>query len=181
MTDMSIRRAALLFLITGLAATSASAAPRSRDVSWGKPGVEYDQYRLDAAQCAIRALDLDISQAEPTRILVYASRALETADNAWGVTIGNPAVPTGHPSLLVLARAERQFERIAEIQQATLDQCLVERGYQPFRLTGEQRRQLRRLPEGSPERRAFLHGLAADPAVLGRQRLDTTSPVPPQG
>lgn len=178
---MSMKRVAFLVLASALAAASASAAPRSSDVSWGKPEVAMDQYRLDAAQCAIRALDLDISEAEPTRILIYASRALETADNSWGVTIGFPSRPTGYPALLVLARVDRQFERIAELQQGTLNACLAERGYQPFRLSREQRRHLRRLREGSTERRAYLHSLGSDPSVLRRQGLGTDLPMTPQG
>ena len=49
--------------------------------------------------------------------------------------------------------------------------CLRERGYRQFRLTDDQRRQLRRLRHGTDERRAFLHSLASNPRVLEAQGL----------
>jgi len=52
-----------------------------------------------------------------------------------------------------------------------LRSCLVNRGYVEFRLTPEQRKQLAALPEGSDERRQFLHKLGSDPEVLKANRV----------
>jgi hypothetical protein len=50
------------------------------------------------------------------------------------------------------------------------EQCLMQRGYSKFRLTDEQRKRLSKLRAGSDERRAYLYGLASDPAVLQSQK-----------
>jgi len=62
---------------------------------------------------------------------------------------------------------------------ALVGECLRKRGYVQFRLTEEQSAGLAKLQKGSDERRAYLHGLAADPAVLKAQALPATSSQEP--
>ena len=177
---MPMKRAAFLVLACGLAAASASAATRANETSWGKAGVSLEDYAIDGGLCAYQAMMLDVSDTREARRLVAATRRLEHIEASWGL-------PGSHNSLLdhrrtvEAVRPERIFERIAELQQQTLDHCLVERGYRQFRLTDEQQRQLRRLAQGSPERRSFLHSLAANPSVLRSQALETPPLAPPQG
>ena len=68
-------------------------------------------------------------------------------------------------------RAERQIRNLSDLQYETLSNCLRQLGYRQFRLTRDQQRQLRRLDRGSDERRAYLHSLGSDAAVLERQGL----------
>jgi hypothetical protein len=76
----------------------------------------------------------------------------------------NEALMNAHYNEMVRRRQEEAARR------AVVDGCLVERGYQQFQLTAEQQAHLSELEEGSGERRAYLHQLAADPAVLSPQR-----------
>ena len=44
------------------ASTSAGAASRDIETSWGKPGVSLHDYQLDASICANEALKLDVAE-----------------------------------------------------------------------------------------------------------------------
>lgn len=162
------------------AAAGAATAQTHRDIetSWGKAGVSLTQYRLDAGVCAAEAISLDVSATPAAKRMVLASRALDTAySTAWmynpsaagGNYLGNP----WHEVARVrgMYRVEENFEQVRGLQLTALADCLSGRGYRRFRLTDEQRRQVRRLPMGSQRRRAFLHGLASDADVLARQAL----------
>ena len=56
-------------------------------------------------------------------------------------------------------------------QKMVIEQCLASRGYRQFKLTPEQAAHLAKLPEGSAERRTYLHSLGSDPAVMAAQSL----------
>lgn len=158
---------------------SATAASPTRDIekSWGKPGVSMAEYRLDASICASEAMAMDISQTEPARRLVKASRKLDTIyesasmynPGAAGIMFGNPYHEV--PSVLRAYRVGEGFEQIRSWQIAVLEGCLRGLGYRPFALTEDQRRQLRKLPLRTDRRHAYLHSLASDPTVLSRQAL----------
>jgi hypothetical protein len=62
---------------------------------------------------------------------------------------------------------------VVEQLQATVDACLVGKGYSKFRLTGAQMARLRRLPRDSAERQAFLYDLGSDARVLSSQAVTT--------
>ena len=110
-----------------------------------------------------------------------AEAATETGKNSGGA----PAAPSASPistsgSLyrdgadpdMVQRAATQQRSREMAVQRArgmTLKTCLVERGYQEFALTPEQRQHLATLPPGSDERREYLYKLGTDPAVLKAQ------------
>ena len=177
---MPIKRALLPVLACGLAAASATAATRTNDTSWGKPGVSLEEYAIDAGVCAYHATMLDVSDTREARRLIAATRRLEHIEASWGLP-GAGSVAIEHRRTVEAVQPERIFERVAELQQQVLDNCLAERGYRQFRLTDEQQRQLRRLEPGSLERRTYLHRLGSDSAVLSRQRLDAPPLVPPQG
>src|SRR6476646_7611774 len=73
--DMRILFAVSLF--AAVVASPATSAPAPSE-SWGKTGVTYDQYRLDAFECSSEGYNFDISQTEGAQAFVYASRRLET-------------------------------------------------------------------------------------------------------
>jgi len=73
---------------------------------------------------------------------------------------------------MVQRAATQQRTRDMAIQRArvmALKTCLVDRGYQEFQLTAEQRQHLATLPQGSDERRDYLYKLGTDPAVFKAQ------------
>jgi hypothetical protein len=166
---------ALLVAACGVATTADAQTRRQNySVTWGKAGVSLDEYRADSIACASEAYYLDVSNTTAAQRLVAASRQLQTIEDTrprptrmdeaigYGADIGNTI---NH------YRPDRQFEAIEEIQQQSLDSCLIHRGYHQFRLTESQQQHLRRLDRGSDQRRLYLHSLATDAEVLRQQSL----------
>jgi hypothetical protein len=165
--------------LLGLAATLAGAAPAPED-SWGKGGVSLAQYRQDAIDCAVQGYSLDISKTEDAQEFVRATRELESIPG--GMIVQNIGSSPATNSVDVVSwagiqqhivdsiRPEERFKNIKAMQVAATDQCLISRGYSKFRLTDDQRRQLKHLKFGSDQRRVYLYSLATNPAVLQSQR-----------
>jgi hypothetical protein len=149
-----------LFLV---AATSVSAAPAPPE-SWGKVG--YEQYRLDALECSSEGYDLDISKTEDAKAFVSASRRLESE-------IGSGVDPYTYQTIVNSVRPGARFRSINQLQQSTVDHCLVSRGYSKFRLTNQQQSGLKKLKTGSVERHMYLFKLGSDPNVLTSQSVAT--------
>jgi hypothetical protein len=156
-----------------------AAAPKPID-SWGKAGVDLETYRNDSLECGLLGYYADVSQTEQAQAFVRATRQMEGADNT---NYAAPSASAAQAMDMTIVQA-RQYEqirrsirperRISELKtgmEAVVQDCLRERGYVQFRLTDEQREALADLRNGSDERRAFLHGLASDPAVLDSQKL----------
>lgn len=174
----------LAIMAAALLTTSAGArmVTAGQDRSWGKAGVSLAQYRADGIACAREAAATDLAKTDPARALVIATRLLEsdpsaapppTVDPIAGATAGVDAIgAAGTAASTVRAIGpERQILKAGDIMKARLEACLARAGYVKFRLTGEQRRRLRSLKEGSEERRTYLHSLARDPIVLAQQRV----------
>ena len=119
--------------------------PSDPDVSWGKPGVSYAEYRQDALYCASYGV-------------VYAMNAPDWAFNRtqslWD------ALNMRYPN--------SDFRRLG---QRDIERCLDQRGYSKFRLTPEEAAHLATLQPGSDERRHYLHALASDATVLISQKF----------
>lgn len=171
----TFRICALALAATALASAPAHAADAPR-FAWGKAGVSYDQYREEAYQCALVGLGTDIADTEPVERLRSASRQMEALESRQGA--GNSADPVAAgvqyaqdvEAVRNSARAEQQVEAVKKILFSTMQQCMIQHGYTRFALTEEQRSEIARFEDGSPERRAFLHKLASDAAVLEQQK-----------
>jgi hypothetical protein len=146
-----------------VAATSVFAAPAPPE-SWGKVDVSYEQYRLDALECSSEGYDLDISKTEDAKAFVSASRRLETE-------IGSGVDPISYQTIVNSVRPGVRFRSIKQLQQSTVDHCLVSRGYLKFRLSGQQQSGLRKVKVGSVERHMYLYKLGSDPNVLTSQSV----------
>lgn len=157
-----------IVLLACLAAAPALAATRVPRYSWGKPGVSFDQYRLDAARCTADGYFRDISGTDAAKAFVRGSRELDDATQS-----GFSGDPYDYANQLerikMSVQPDRQMHAIALLQQKTVDACLVAHGYRRFHLSEEQRHALGKLAVGSAGRRAYLHRLASDPAVLVAQ------------
>ena len=156
------------------ASTSAGAASRDIETSWGKPGVSLHDYQLDASICANEALKLDVAEHPATKQLIRASHLLDSAYDQVGRLPPNAAgaiagVGPDTNWLRDVYRVDQNFYRIKGMMLDVLEGCLTGLGYKEFALTGEQRARLGKLPRGSQQRRAYLHILASDPNVLSRQ------------
>lgn len=146
-----------------MAATSAAAAPAPSE-SWGKAGVSYDQYRLDAFECSSEGYNFDISKTEAAQAFVTASRRLETE-------IGAGVDPYSYQTIVNNARPDMHLRDIKHVQLSVVQQCLVKRGYTKFRLNDQQRDGLKKLKVGSDDRHMYLYKLGADPNVLSSQAV----------
>ena len=157
--------AALVLGISLVAPGPSQAATRrinaGQQNSWGKAGVSLEQYWIDSAECAHMAAETDLEGTPPADALVVASRRMDNFYNYDDVA-----------NALRLAALEYQWRRAAEIMEAELEGCLMERGYVKFRLTDEQNRKLKKLRVGTLERRQYLHSLASDPDVLAAQAIE---------
>ena len=162
-------------------ATPAIAAPAPKE-SWGKAGITLAQYRQDALDCGLHGYYTDISKTEDARAFVQASRQLDavtngaSAPNTTGASATGPASTDSIDQMVRYAnqqqrivenvRPNERFRSIKQMLQSRTEHCLAGRGYAKFRLTDDQRRELRHLKFGSEERRNYLYRLASDPAVL---------------
>lgn len=170
----------LLAIAAMLGAGPAAAQPRPVD-SWGRAGVDYETYRNDSLECGLVGYYADVSGTAEAQAFVSASRQLESIDNP------NYAAPNASATDIAALGAEqaRRYEQIRRSirpeqkmralkngLEAVVADCLRERGYVEFRLTEAQREALSHLARGSDERRAFLHSLASDPAVIEAQGLE---------
>lgn len=182
-----------------LLATPAAAAPKPVD-SWGKAGVDLETYRNDALECGLIGHYADVSQTEQARMFVRATRQMESVDSTSFVPPGgettnyapaspggaarNYPLPSASPAMTMMVdralqyeqirrgiRPERRMDELKQGMVSVVELCLQDRGYVQFRLTDEQRETLSDLDKGSDERRAFLHRLASNPAVLEAQAL----------
>jgi hypothetical protein len=179
-----------LFMIPLLALilpASANSAP-APDESWGKAGVSLAQYRQDALDCALKGHYLDISKTDDAKAFVKASRELDaitTGASAPAVAgangMGSSTTDSSVDQMVEYAnqqqhivesvRPDQRFHSIKRMLVDRTSQCLASRGYSKFRLTDEQRRQLRKLKFGSEERRVYLYNLGSNPAVLQSQSV----------
>ena len=165
-------------------ATAAASAPAPQE-SWGKAGISLAQYRQDALECGLQGYYTDISKTDDAKAFVQASRQLDAVTNGASApnTIGGSATgPASTDSIDQMVRYANQQQRIVEnvrpnqrfrtikqMLQSRTEHCLAGRGYSKFRLTDDQRHELRHLKFGSEQRRDYLYRLASDPAVLQTQ------------
>jgi len=166
--------------------SSAALAAHAEEFSWGKSGISVEQYRSDAISCGRLGYYMDVSNTEAAHVFKDATGQL-TANEGPLASIAMIAGSSGSVgerqsaitqltnvvvSSARIVEATRPKERMADVgklMQSKVDSCLTERGYVRFRLTDEQRKRLGHLHLGSPERHAFLFGLATDPRVLAAQ------------
>jgi hypothetical protein len=174
---------ALVAMAAFAGAASAANAPRT---SWGKAGISFDDYRSDATYCLREAAGMDLTGTEPANALVLASRRMATGQtNDYSPTVGGasatapPTTNSGFDPAIeaanrmqqerMAARPDLRIRQAHDIMQRRLAHCLAGRGYRRFRLTDDQRRELRRYPERAAERQTYLYRLASDPQILAAQ------------
>ena len=153
----------LIAIAAGAGLGGAATGATRPTLSWGKPGVTYEDYRADATNCLRAAAATDLTGTEPAEALVLASRRIETAMNSDPWTVAQ---------VTEMARPDLSIRQARDIIQERLNQCLIAHGYRRFALTDTQRRQLRHFSMRQPERQAYLHSLASDPQILASQSVE---------
>ncbi|HEY1604660.1 MAG TPA: hypothetical protein VGF77_03595 [Allosphingosinicella sp.] len=158
----------VLFATAALAlapfALAGVASPAAAKDSWGKANVGFAEYRIDADQCSNAAFDANLWMG-PIDHVIHATMKLQT-------------------DIYMLAFSRQIMIHgvtvtIADQLQNSVDRCLIDRGYTRFHLTEAQDRRLSHFHHGTMERAHFLHGLAADPAVMAAQAIPTRRPPEP--
>src|ERR1044072_3114162 len=138
-----IARLALLGLSAlALASSPALAVGKRSNESWGRAGVALAAYHSDALDCANRAYGVEVTM-----------RPYGPASSAWAGAFLPAAVWTSltpgripiYTTTYVEGYRHAAWMDTVEQLQAVVDSCLVEKGYQRFRLTSAQMRTLRGL------------------------------------
>lgn len=161
-----------------IAAPTAGAAATTTDLSWGKPGVAYDDYRRDAAECGTRGASTSMKGlADYEAVILGVGRQDADID----IDLYTPPTALREDQTVKLARdyalngsrsrPEPKIKRLQAFLAKQVATCLVEKGYVQFSLTPGQAAALKTYKKGSEARFRFLHGLASDETVLRRQRL----------
>jgi hypothetical protein len=168
--------------LIAIAALSACATPAGM-TSWGKPGVSMTDYRLDSGQCIIEAsgggpaqgADASTSKTGDPNQTGNTGESRGGTNGPGGITSGGAIVYSGsaNPEDANQAAIQQRSSELSakRAQKLGLERCLASRGYRQFKLTAEQAAHLVSLPEGSAERRAYLHSIGSDPAVIAAQGL----------
>jgi hypothetical protein len=155
--------------------------------SWGKERVSMEDYRFDGALCAAVAAGRKVDENGANTAGGVSGKnssgsGLPQAPSAPSAGASGGAFPTGgggayresaSPDMVSRAAQQHRSQEMA-LQRARSDalhSCLSNRGYVEYRLTPEQRKHLATLPEGSQERREYLHKLGSDPEVLKSNRV----------
>lgn len=168
----------LPFIVIAAAVCAAPAQARSKDVlSWGKAGVSFEDYRSDAVTCGRQGYYLDIAATEQAQALVKASRLLES--NESNLTLlamsGDVFAPVGIVAMsrhiIDNARPDMRIRQLRQMMNDTVATCLAQHGYKQFRLTDMQKKELKRLKQGTAERHAYLYSLGSDAMVLADQAV----------
>jgi hypothetical protein len=173
-------------LLTLALPVPASSAPAPA-ASWGKAGVSLTQYRQDAVECGLQGHYTDISKTADAKAFVSASKQLDAVTTGASAPATVESSPTGpgidnsvdqamryanqQAHIVESVHAEQRMRNIKKTLVGRDEQCLIQRGYSKFRLSDDQRRRLSKLKAGSDQRRAYLYGLASDPAVLQSQAV----------
>lgn len=169
----------LIGLVLLSVATAASAAPPTRTelnhTSWGKPGVSFEDYRIEGGMCAYEAMQIDVSKTPAAQTMVRASRALDAAATSWMDApsrwggIGGPLIDA--KMIENSYRVDKQFDSIRDLQYHALRACLINHGYTPFRLTDDQAKELSHFDHRDMDRQRYLHHLGSDAAVIKAQSI----------
>lgn len=168
----------VMALSLALVCSASMAGPRTAPVvSWGKPGVSFDDYRNDAAACGTRGATTSMKDRPEFGAVMLG---LERQDTDMDIDRSLPPSLTQEDRGQKLARdyalngAKSRAEPRVKALQAFLEDkvaaCLSDRGYARFSLTPVQAAELSRYKKGSPARFRYLHALASDEAVLQGQR-----------
>jgi len=191
---------ASLAVSAALLAAAPAVGATAPQVSWGKLGVSFDQYRADAVACGRAGYYRDVSDTDAARVFRNASHQFDTITDSgaapvsmWETTMLDASAGASHNSrveqapVLAVERSQRVGQLVASTQpekrmaevrvflEEAVTSCLTERGYTRFRLTKEQRAKLSHLRLGSPERHAYLFSLATNPEVLAKQVAPLTT------
>ncbi|KLE35950.1 hypothetical protein [Aurantiacibacter luteus] len=150
--------------------SACASAPQEPEISWGKADVPFIDYRVDSIECAMLGATQNISEREELAEILRGVRQQERDLDIRGD--GADLYDMLRDYNMVYQRSFRgNVPALQGVMVETVHQCLRDRGYAEFALTGAQEGLLRELDHGTDERFRYLHALASDPHVLARQAV----------
>jgi hypothetical protein len=172
-------------LMLAAATTLMTACASGPQTAWGKPGISKVDYVTDLGTCTAMAAIAESGNGANTAGGINGKNNSAPAPTgadaakAGGANGGPPpgqATPTGGggvyrdsaPTDFVnRAATQQQSQQMAaqRLRTEALKSCYVERGYQEFKLTAEQRQHLGTLKKGTNEYLQYLAEIGTDPAV----------------
>lgn len=169
-----------LLVVAASAAVLCGCAATGQPTGWGKPNVSKVDFGTDIGTCAGVASMQDSDNGSN-------KAGGMSGQNRGGLESSKPNVPVTSPVLMgggvyrdsapadVVNRAATQ-QRTQEMETQRLRTeaykgCMIQRGYQEFVMTPEQRQKVATLPVGSNEYYEYLHKIGADPQVLASQGI----------
>jgi hypothetical protein len=166
----SLFAAGIVVALCGCAATG-------QPTAWGKPGVSKPDYGNDIGMCTGLASQQASGNGANTAGGVNGRNNSSSSDvaNAGGGA-GTPAggtyqgMASGDFAQRAATQQRAQEMAVKRMQAEAFRNCLVERGYQEFKLTPEQRAKLGSLKNGSEEYYEYLYSLGSDAQVVGAQK-----------
>jgi hypothetical protein len=167
MTDKSLFIGALAMI----GASSAAIAGPAPQISWGRAGVTFAQYRTDAIACGRLGANTDISRESATQDFVAAER---WRDRNLNMPLAGADVAREQAQMIQRLGPERKLKELQQVHLGAVETCLSQLGYQRFALTREQAKALRALPSGSAARHTYLHRLGSDAVILSKQAVRTS-------
>jgi len=181
-----------LILTAGFVFAFSACASTAPQKAWGKPGVSKRDYALDVGTCSGIAVTQSGGSGARTaggvdgKAIANTSNPAPTytppagSDSAGQQTthVDAPLPTTGGYSGMAstdyaqrAATQQRAQEMAAQRARAeALRGCLVERGYQEFTLTAEQRAYLATLTRGTQEYLEYLHSIGSGPETVADQQ-----------
>lgn len=151
-----------MLLFSAISVSAASTADKEPYVSWGKQGVSFAQYRAESVDCAYAGATKNFTDQAAYK---DARRGLNDQDTQ---------LERGDMTEYVMIYRRNLRSNVSKLQTylvGNVERCLLDKGYKPFFLTGDQKRNLDRLKPGSRERFEFLHGLGSSGEVLSEQAI----------
>lgn len=171
----------VLSLAISVALLSACAAT-GPETAWGKPGISKYDYVTDLGTCtAMAAMAEGSGNGANTAGGINGRNSSSPRSTGADAGANQPpagaATPVGGggvyrdsaPADVVNRAATQQTTQQMAAQRLRVDalnSCYVERGYQEFKLTPEQRAKLGSLEKGSNAYLQYLSDIATDPAVV---------------
>lgn len=151
----------LLFSAVSLS-PAIGAGDREPYVSWGKQGVSFAQYRAESVDCAYAGATKNFTDQAAYK------------DARRGLNMQDAELERGDTTEYVMIYRRNLRSNVSKLQTylvGNVEKCLLGRGYKPFFLTRDQKRNLDRLKPGSRERFEFLHGLGSSGEILSEQAI----------
>ncbi|HYI87230.1 MAG TPA: hypothetical protein VEX61_09055 [Burkholderiales bacterium] len=180
-----------LIFTAGVVLALSGCASSGPQLAWGKPGVSKVDYGTDVGMCTGFAAGTNTDKGSNTAGGIDGKTIANTESPGLNPmpqpANGGTSAQTEHSQAPIPAggtysgMASADFAQRAATQQRTAEMaaararaaafktCLVERGYQEFPLTADQRAHLATLTRGSNEYHEYLYKLGSDADIVGKQ------------